>query len=67
MREEANHPIPLPRRRRRQQKLRRSVQELIKYFEDNPVPQYRPIPAPRTKKQKPVAAPRTKIIENGRL
>ena len=63
VREEAHHisvrrpPIPKPRR---------NVQQLIRYFENNPVPPYRPIPAPRTKKQQPIAAPRTKISEKRR-
>ena len=63
VREEA-HPIsvkrtPIP-------KPRRNVQQLIRYFENNPIPPYRPIPAPRTKKQQPIAAPRTKIGEKRR-
>ena len=37
--------------------------QLIQHFESNPIPQNRPIPAPRTKIQQPVAAPRTKIGE----
>ena len=44
-------------------KPRRNVQQLIRYFENNPIPSYRPIPAPRTKKQHPIAVPQTKIGE----
>ena len=65
IREEANRPIS-PLRRRRQQEPRRSVQELIKYFEDNPIPPCRPLPAPRIKKQQPVPSPRTKINKKQR-
>ena len=42
MREEAKRSIPTPRR---------NVQQLVQYFEANPIPPYRPIPAPRRKKQ----------------
>ena len=63
MREEA-HPISV--RRTPIPKPRRNVQHLIRYFENNPIPPYRPIPAPRTKKQQPIAAPRTKISEKRR-
>jgi len=61
IREEANRPIPPLRRRRRQQEPRRNVRQLIQYFEDNPIPPHRPIPAPRIKKQQLVPAPRTRI------
>ena len=60
VREEA-HPISV--RRTPIPKPRRNVQQLIRYFENNPIPPYRPIPAPRTKKQKPIAVPRTQIGE----
>ena len=60
MKEEA-HPISV--RRTPISKPRRNVQQLIRYFENNPIPSYRPIPAPRTKKQHPIAVPRTKIGE----
>ena len=60
VREEA-HPISV--RRTPIPKPRRNVQQLIRYFENNPIPPYRPIPAPRTKKQQPIAVPRTKIGE----
>ena len=40
VREEARRPIPTPRR---------NVRQLIQYFENNPIPPDRPIPAPRTK------------------
>ena len=63
VREEA-HPISV--RRTPIPKPRRNVQQLIRYFENNPIPPYRPIPAPRTKKQQPIAAPRTKISEKRR-
>ena len=53
VREEARRPIPTPRR---------NVRQLIQYFENNPILPDRPIPAPRTKQQQPVADPRTKII-----
>ena len=56
MREEARCSIPSPRR---------NVQQLVQYFEANPIP-YRPIPAPRRKKQQRVAAPRTRISEKWR-
>ena len=39
------------------------VKQLIRYFENNPIPLYRPIAPPRIKKQQPVALPRTKITE----
>ena len=42
------------------------VDQLIRYFENNPIPPYRPIPAPRTKKQQPVPARRTRIGEKRR-
>ena len=60
-------PIPAPRRRTPIPTPRRNVRQLIQYFEDNPFPSYRPIPAPRTKKQQPVPAPRTKINKKGGL
>ena len=63
VREEA-HPISV--RRPPIPKPRRNVQQLIRYFENNPIPPYRSIPAPITKKQKPIAAPRTKISEKRR-
>ena len=63
VREEAR-PIPAERRQREACPIptpRKNVQQLIQYFETNPVPHYRPILAPRTKKQQPVPAPRTRI------
>ena len=51
---EARRPIPTPRK---------NVQQLAQHFGANPIPQYGPIPAPRRKKQQPVAAPRTRISE----
>ena len=66
IREEAR-PIPAPRRRTPIPTPRRNVRQLIQYFEDNPFPSYRPIPAPRTKKQQPEPAPRTKINKKGGL
>ena len=63
VREEA-HPISV--RRTPIPKPRRNVQQLIRSFENNPIPPYRPIPAPRIKKQQPIAAPRTKIGEKRR-
>ena len=66
IREEAR-PIPAPRRRTPIPTPRRNERQLIQYFEDNPFPSYRPIPAPRTKKQQPEPAPRTKINKKGGL
>ena len=60
-------PLPAPRRRTPIPTPRRNVRQLIQYFEDNPFPSYRPIPAPRTKKQQPEPAPRTKINKKGGL
>ena len=63
VREEAR-PIPAARRQREACPIptpRKNVQQFIQYFETNPVPHYRPILAPRTKKQQPVPAPRTRI------
>ena len=51
-------PIPAPRKMR--------VKQLTRYFDNNPIQPYRPIPARRTKKQQPVAAPKTKIGETRR-
>ena len=58
VRKEARRPIPAPRKIR--------VKQLIRYFQNNPIPPYRPIPAPRTKKPHSVPAPRTKIIKQRR-
>ena len=58
VREEARRPIPAPRKM--------GVKQLIRYFENNPIPPYRPIPAPRTKKPQPVPTPRTKITKQRR-
>ena len=76
VREEATRPTPTmrggearrptPRRRAAIPTPKRNVQQLIQHFEANPIPQYRPIPAPRMKKQQPVAAPRTRIREKRR-
>lgn len=63
IREEANRPIPA---------LRQNVQQLIQNYENNiiqPPPQFRdsaPIPAPRTKKQRPVADFRVQSREQRR-
>ena len=43
-------PIPAPRRRIPIPTPRRNVRQLLQYFGDNPTPPYCPIPAPRTKK-----------------
>ena len=64
--QEANRPIPAPRRRTPIPTPRKNVRQLIQYFEDNPILPYRPIPTPRTKKQQPVPAPKTKINEKQR-
>ena len=74
VREEARRPIPTPRKRIPTPTPRKmGVKQLIRYFENNNLykplrpnkqqsrPQ--PIPAPKTKKQQTVAAPRTKIGE----
>ena len=63
VREEAR-PIPAPRRQGEAPPIptpRKNVQQLIQHFEANPIRPYKPIPAPRTKKQQPVPAPRTRI------
>ena len=63
VRQEAR-PILAPRRQREACPIptpTKNVQQLIQYFEANPIPHYRPILAPRTKKQQPVPAPRTRI------
>ena len=67
VREEARRTIPAPRRKQKEARRpiptpRRNVRQLIQYFENNPILPDRPIPAPRTKQQQPVADPRTKII-----
>lgn len=67
VREEARRTIPAPRRKQKEARRpiptpRRNVRQLTQYFENNPLPPDRPIPAPRTKQQQPVADPRTKII-----
>ena len=59
VREEARRPIPAPRKI--------GVKQLIRYFENNPILPYRPVPAPRMKKQQPVPIPRTKIVERKRV
>ena len=62
--QDALSPIPTPRKRIPTPAPRKmEVKQLIRYFENNPIPPYRPIPAPRTKKQQPIAVPRTKIGE----
>ena len=67
VREEARRPIPTSRRRIPVPAPRKmGVKQLIRFFENNPIPPYRPIPAPRTKKQQPVPAPRTRIGEKQR-
>ena len=50
---EEARPIPGPRRQREARPIptpMRNVQQLILHFEANPIPPYRPIPAPRMKK-----------------
>ena len=68
VREEARRPIPTPRKRIPTPAPRKmGVKQLIRYFENNNLYKPpRPIPAPRTKKQQPVVAPRTKIGEKQR-
>ena len=64
---EARRPIPAPRRRTPIPASRKmGIKKLIRYFENNPIPPYRPIPAPRTKKQQPVPASRTRTGEKRR-
>ena len=76
VREEARH-IPAPRRQREARSIptprrpvptpsKMGVLPIIRYFENNPIPPYRPVPAPRMKKQQPVPAPRTRIGEKRR-
>ena len=43
-------PIPAPRRRTPIPTPRRNVRQLVQCFEANPIPSYRPIPAPRKKR-----------------
>ena len=67
VREEARRHIPIPRRRTPILAPRKmGVKQLIRYFENNPIPPYTPIPAPRKKKQQPVPTPRTRIGEKRR-
>ena len=67
VREEVRRPIPTSRRRIPVPAPRKmGVKQLIRFFENNPIPPYRPIPAPRTKTQQPVPAPRTRIGEKQR-
>ena len=64
VREEA-HPIPAPRRPVPTPR-KMGVKRLIRYFENNSIPPYRLIAAPRIKKQQPVPAPQTRIGEKRR-
>ena len=69
VREEVRRPIPTPRKRTPVPAPRKmGVKQLIRYFGSNPIPPYRPIPAPRMKKQlsQPIPAPRTKITKKSR-
>ena len=64
IREQKRRPIPTPRKRIPTPAPRKmGVKQLIRYFENNPIPLYQPIAAPRIKKQTPIALPRTKIAE----
>ena len=64
IREQKRRPIPTPRKRIPTPAPRKmGVKQLIRYFENNPIPLYQPIAPPRIKKQQPVALPRTKITE----
>ena len=64
---EARRPIPTPRPRTPISTPRKmGVKQLIRYFRNNPIQPSRRIPGPRTKKQQPVAAGRTKIGEKRR-
>ena len=47
IRELQRRPVPTARKRAPILTPRRNVQQLIQYFEDNPIPPYRSIPAPR--------------------
>ena len=63
VREEAR-PIPAPRRQREARPIptpRKNVQQLIQHFEANPIPPYKPIPAPQNKETTTSTAPRTRI------
>ena len=67
VREEARRPIPTPRRRIPVPAPRKmGVKQLIRFVENNPIPPYGLIPTPRTKKQQPVPALRTRIGEKRR-
>ena len=67
--QKSTHPIPIP-------KPRKSVKQMVNHSEDNIIEpplefrdDYKPIPAPRTKKQvikKPVQLPRTIMKETNR-
>ena len=64
IREQKRRPIPTPRKRIPTPAPRKmGVKQLIRYFENNPIPLYQPIAPPRIKKQTPIALPRTKIAE----
>ena len=64
IREQKRRPIPTPRKRIPTPAPRKmGFKQLIRYFENNPIPLYQPIAAPRIKKQTPIALPRTKIAE----
>ena len=64
IREKARRPIPTPRKRIPTPTPRKmGVKQLIRYFENNPIPLYQPIATPRIKKQQPIALARTKIAE----
>ena len=74
-RKETRHPIPAPRKRTPIPAPRKmGVKQLIRFFENNPIPPYKPIPAPRIKKQqpqpqprpRPIPAPRIKITEKSK-
>ena len=63
IREPKRRPVPTPRKRIPTPAPRKmGVKQLIRYFENNPIPLYQPIAPPRIKKQ-PVPLPRTKIAE----
>ena len=63
---EEARPIPAPRRRIPIPTPRTIVRQLLQYFGDNPIPPYRPFPAPRTKKRQPVPVHTAKINQKRR-
>ena len=66
IREQKRRPVPTPRKRAPIPTPRKmGVKQLIRYFENNPIPLYKPIAPPRMPKQ-PVPTQRTEINETNR-